>query len=371
MIIGVPKEIKNNENRVSLTPGGAKLLVQQGHRVLVEQGAGYGCGFRDEEYAQAGATLVSHEAAWMEANMVMKVKEPQPTEYRFFRKDLILFTYLHLAAEPELARQLVEKGTVGIGYETVQAANGSLPLLAPMSEIAGRMAPQIGAQFLTNYYGGSGVLLGGVPGVRAANVVIIGGGTVGTNAAKIAVGMGAHVTILDKSADRLAYLDDLFDGRVETVISTEDEIATSVQTADLLISSVLIPGAKAPKLVTTAMVQAMKERAVIVDVAIDQGGSVETIDKITTHEDPVYTKYGVIHYAVANIPGAVARSSTLALTNATLPYALQIAREGWMKAAQDNAALRPGVNTVAGYITHPSVAAALSMPFADLTSMIS
>ncbi|MFB5193218.1 alanine dehydrogenase [Alicyclobacillus fastidiosus] len=370
MIIGVPKEIKNNENRVSLTPGGAKALAAQGHTVLVEQNAGRGCGFRDEEYLAAGARIVSHEQAWTEAEMVMKVKEPQPSEYGFFRKGLILFTYLHLAAEPELTKKLIEGGTIGIAYETVQTANRALPLLAPMSEIAGRMSPQVGAQFLTNYYGGPGVLLGGVPGVRAANVVIIGGGTVGTNAAKIAVGMGAHVTILDKSSERLNYLDDLFNGRVQTLASNDYELAESTQSADVLISSVLIPGAKAPKLVTTEMVQSMKSGSVIVDVAIDQGGSVETIDRITTHEDPTFTKFDVIHYAVANIPGSVARTSTMALTNATLPYALQIANQGWTAAVEQNGALRLGVNTAHGYITHSAVAQALNLPFENIQHII-
>ncbi|WP_067935552.1 alanine dehydrogenase [Alicyclobacillus kakegawensis] len=371
MLIGIPKEIKHNENRVAVTPTGVKSFVAQGHQVLVEAGAGQGCGFTDEEYRAAGARLVSHEDAWTEADLVVKVKEPQPSEYAFFREGLTLFTYLHLAAEPELAKQLMESRTTAIAYETVQTQSGALPLLAPMSEIAGRMAPQIGAQFLENHYGGPGILIGGVPGVRAAYVVIVGGGTVGTNAAKIAVGMGARVTVLDKSAERLAFLDDLFGNRVQTMASNPYDLAACTAEADLLIGSVLIPGAKAPKLVTTEMVQSMKPGSVIVDVAIDQGGSVETIDHITTHENPVYTKFGVIHYAVANIPGAVARTSTIALTNATLPFALQIANLGWEQAARQNPALRGGVNVAYGAVTHKTVAEALDMPYHEYEFVVS
>lgn len=371
MLIGVPKEIKHNENRVAVTPTGVQSLVAHGHGILVEFGAGLGCGFTDEDYRIAGARLVSHEDTWTEANLVIKVKEPQASEYRFFREDLAIFTYLHLAAEPLLAKKLTEHQTTAIAYETVQTISGALPLLAPMSEIAGRMAPQIGAQFLENHYGGPGTLLGGVPGVRAAHVVIVGGGMVGTNAAKIAVGMGARVTILDKNTERLAFLDDLFGNRVQTLASNPYDLANCVADADLLIGSVLIPGAKAPKLITTEMVKSMKPGSVIVDVAIDQGGSVETIDRITTHEEPIYTRFGVNHYAVANIPGAVARTSTLALTNVTLPFTLQIADLGWQEATQQNTALRSGLNTAEGVITHKTVAEALGMPHSEYKLVVS
>ncbi|MBX6395324.1 MAG: alanine dehydrogenase [Alicyclobacillaceae bacterium] len=370
MRIGVPKEIKNNENRVALTPAGVHVLTRAGHEVRIERGAGEGCGFSDDDYAREGALMVSQSEVWNESDMVMKVKEPLPSEYEFFREGLVLFTYLHLAADPKLARALLEKKVVAIAYETVQTESGRLPLLAPMSEIAGRMAPQIGAQFLENHYGGAGVLLGGVPGVPAAHVVVVGGGAVGTNAARIALGMGARVTIFDKNPDRLRYLDDLFGGRVQTVMSNAYELARAVETADLLIGAVLIPGAKAPKLVTESMVKTMRAGSVIVDVAVDQGGSIETVDRITTHDDPVYVKHGVVHYAVANIPGAVARTSTLALTNATLPYAELLADCGWEAAARKNPALAKGVNTAYGFVTHPAVADSLGLPFEDLNSLI-
>lgn len=365
MRIGVPKEIKNNENRVALTPAGVRAFLTAGHQVAVEYSAGAKCGFSDADYQQQGATLVSREQAWDDADMVLKVKEPQAQEYGFFRDNLALFTYLHLAAEPELAGAMLRSGMVGIGYETVQTANGALPLLIPMSEIAGRMAPQVGAQFLENHYGGSGILLSGVPGVKPAHVVIVGGGAVGTNAAKIAIGLGARVSILDMNADRLRYLDDIFGGRVETLQSTDLALAEAVADADVLIGAVLVPGAKAPKIVKEEMVKQMRKGAVIVDVAIDQGGSIETIDRITTHDNPTYEKHGVIHYSVANMPGAVARTSTLALTNATLPYALQIANLGWNSAADRNPALARGLNIVAGKVTCAPVAAALGLEFAE------
>jgi alanine dehydrogenase len=368
--IGVPKEIKNNENRVAITPAGVHALVQGGHRVLVEHGAGAGCGFSDEEYTRAGARMVSQAEAWNEADMVLKVKEPLESEYRFFREGLVLFTYLHLAADPRLARELADKRVVAIAYETVQTDNGALPLLAPMSEIAGRMAPQIGAQFLEKHYGGGGILLGGVPGVPAARVVIVGGGAVGTNAAKIALGLGARVTIFDKNGERLRYLDDLFGGRVETVMSNAYDLAAAVATADLVIGCVLIPGAKAPKLVTEPMVRSMKPGSVIVDVAIDQGGSIETVDHITTHDDPVYIRHGVVHYAVANMPGAVARTATLALTNATLPYVERIARDGWQSAARQHAPIARGVNLAGGRVTHPAVADSVGLPYTHLQEML-
>ncbi|MEC1646975.1 alanine dehydrogenase [Bacillus halotolerans] len=355
MIIGVPKEIKNNENRVALTPGGVSQLVSNGHRVLVESGAGLGSGFENEAYESAGAEIIADPKQVWDAEMVMKVKEPLPEEYAYFRKGLVLFTYLHLAAEPELAQALKDKGVTAIAYETVSEGR-TLPLLTPMSEVAGRMAAQIGAQFLEKPKGGKGILLAGVPGVARGKVTIIGGGVVGTNAAKMAVGLGADVTIIDLNADRLRQLDDIFGHQIKTLISNPVNIADSVAEADLLICAVLIPGAKAPTLVTEEMVKQMKTGSVIVDVAIDQGGIVETVDHITTHDQPTYEKHGVVHYAVANMPGAVPRTSTIALTNVTVPYALQIANKGAAKALADNAALRAGLNTANGHVTYEAVA---------------
>lgn len=356
MIIGVPKEIKNNENRVAITPAGVMSFVQAGHTVLVEKDAGIGSGFTNEDYASAGAQIIEQaQDVWAKADMIMKVKEPLPSEYGYFRPGLILFTYLHLAAEPELTQALKEKGVIAIAYETVQVGR-TLPLLTPMSEVAGRMAAQIGAQFLEKPYGGKGILLGGVPGVGRGKVTIIGGGTVGTNAAKVAVGLGADVTIIDLNADRLRELDDIFGHQITTLMSNPMNIAQAVAEADLVIGAVLIPGAKAPKLVTEDMVKAMKPGSVIVDVAIDQGGIVETSDHVTTHDNPTYVKHGVVHYAVANMPGAVPRTSTLALTNATLPYALQIANKGVCQAIADNHALKLGVNVANGEITYEAVA---------------
>ncbi|MFB5166237.1 alanine dehydrogenase [Parageobacillus toebii] len=356
MIIGVPKEIKNNENRVAITPAGVMSFVQAGHTVLVEKDAGIGSGFTNEDYASAGAQIIDQaQGVWAKADMIMKVKEPLPSEYNYFRPGLILFTYLHLAAEPELARALKEKGVIAIAYETVQVGR-TLPLLTPMSEVAGRMAAQIGAQFLEKPKGGKGILLGGVPGVSRGKVTIIGGGTVGTNAAKVAVGLGADVTIIDLSADRLRELDDIFGHQITTLMSNPMNIAQAVAESDLVIGAVLIPGAKAPKLVTEEMVKAMKPGSVIVDVAIDQGGIVETSDHVTTHDNPTYVKHGVVHYAVANMPGAVPRTSTLALTNVTIPYALQIANKGVHQAVADNPALKLGVNVANGEITYEAVA---------------
>ncbi|WP_336155545.1 alanine dehydrogenase [Bacillus sp. 204(2023)] len=355
MIIGVPKEIKNNENRVALTPGGVSQLISNGHRVLVETGAGLGSGFENEAYESAGAEIIADPKQVWDAEMVMKVKEPLPEEYVYFRKGLVLFTYLHLAAEPELAQALKDKGVTAIAYETVSEGR-TLPLLTPMSEVAGRMAAQIGAQFLEKPKGGKGILLAGVPGVSRGKVTIIGGGVVGTNAAKMAVGLGADVTIIDLNADRLRQLDDIFDHQIKTLISNPVNIADAVAEADLLICAVLIPGAKAPTLVTEEMVKQMKPGSVIVDVAIDQGGIVETVDHITTHDQPTYEKHGVLHYAVANMPGAVPRTSTIALTNVTVPYALQIANKGAVKALADNAALRAGLNTANGHVTYEAVA---------------
>jgi alanine dehydrogenase len=359
MIIGVPKEIKNNENRVAITPAGVVSLITEGHQVLVEAGAGVGSGFPNEEYVSAGAQLIEDAAkVWSSAEMVMKVKEPLATEYPYFRPGLILFTYLHLAPEPALAAALKDKGVFAIGYETVVHGR-TLPLLTPMSEVAGRMSVQLGAQFLQKNYGGQGILLSGVPGVSRGKVSIIGGGVVGTNAAKMAIGLGADVTIVDLSAERLRQLDDIFGAQINTLISNPYNIAKAVAEADLLVGAVLIPGAKAPKLVTEEMVKTMKPGSVIVDVAIDQGGIVETIDRVTTHDNPVFVKHGVLHYSVANMPGAVPKTSTIALTNVTVPYALQIANKGVIKAIQDNDGLRSGVNVANGRITCQAVAEAL------------
>jgi len=364
MRIGVPKEIKNSEFRVALTPAGASMLKSGGHRVIVERGAGAGSGFTDEEYRAAGAEMAGKaKDVWNEADMIMKVKEPLPEEYDYFRPGLLLFTYLHLAAVPLLAKALVAANVTGIAYETIQLPGGGLPLLTPMSEVAGRMSVQLGAQYLESFYGGRGVLLGGVPGVPPADVVIIGGGIVGTNAAKIALGMGASVAVLEKSMERMRYLDDVFGGRLRTLASNPQNIAAAVRKADLLIGAVLIPGAKAPHLVTEEMVKTMKKGAVLIDVAVDQGGSIATVDRPTTHENPIYVKHDVIHYAVANIPGAVPRTSTLALTNVTLPYARMLADQG-LAAAMKDPALRKGVNTHNGSVTNEAVAEAVGLPFA-------
>lgn len=364
MRIGIPKEIKNNENRVAITPAGVDTLVRAGHEVWIEKSAGTGSGFTDEEYRSKGAHVAEAAAeVWELAEMIIKVKEPIPEEYGYFRKGQILFTYLHLAPEPKLTRALVESGVHAVAYETVQLEDGSLPLLTPMSEVAGRMAVQIGSQFLEKPNGGKGILLGGVPGVAPAEVVIVGGGVVGTNAAKIAVGMGARVTLLDLNASRLRYLDEIFGGRITTVMSDSFHLEQAVAKADLVIGAVLIPGARAPKLVKEYMVQQMSEGSVIVDVAIDQGGSVETIDRVTTHANPTYIKHGVVHYAVANMPGAVARTSTLALTNVTMPYALQIANLGLKLATERNPALAKGVNVADGKVTNEAVALSLGYDY--------
>ncbi|MBC2049278.1 alanine dehydrogenase [Listeria booriae] len=356
MRIGIPKEIKNNENRVAITPAGVFNLVKQGHEVVVEAGAGFGSSFPDEEYVAAGALMERDVAQVWQADMVMKVKEPLAEEFMYFRDGLILFTYLHLAAEPALTDALLEKGVTAVAYETMVGADGSLPLLTPMSEVAGRMAAQVGAQFLEKPRSGKGILLSGVPGVERGRVVIIGGGVAGANAAKIAIGLGASVTILDISAKRLAQLDDIFGNAIQTLVSSPYTIAEAVQNADLVIGAVLIPGAKAPKLVTEAMVQSMKPGAVLVDIAVDQGGIFATTDKVTTHDDPVYTKFGVVHYAVANMPGAVPRTSTMALTNVTIPYAAQIAKQGIIKAALANQTILTGINTYQKQITVEAVA---------------
>ncbi|MFY0542971.1 alanine dehydrogenase [Brevibacillus sp. H7] len=367
MMIGVPKEIKNNENRVGLTPAGVSAYKQAGHRVLVETQAGAGSGFSDEDYTAAGAEILpSAKEVWGQAEMICKVKEPLPDEYPYFRENLILFTYLHLAPERELTEHLCAKKVVAIAYETIQTDDGALPLLMPMSEVAGRMSVQIGAQFLEKPHGGKGVLLGGVPGVLPGKVVIIGGGIVGTNAAKMAIGLGADVTIIDINASRLRELDDQFHGRLHTLMSNHFNIAQAAKEADLLIGAVLIPGARAPRLVTEDMVKSMMPGSVIVDVAIDQGGSIETIDRITTHSDPTYIKHGVVHYAVANMPGAVPRTSTIALTNVTIPYGLQIANRGYRAAISQNRALARGVNVVNGHVVYEAVAKSLNVPYVPL-----
>ncbi|WDL98069.1 alanine dehydrogenase [Alicyclobacillus sp. ALC3] len=370
MRIGVPKEIKNNENRVAMTPAGVHTLVNAGHHVLIESGGGVGSGFEDKSYIEAGAKVASSAAeVWDTAEMIMKVKEPLPSEYGYFRSDLILFTYLHLAPEPELTKALVDSGITAIAYETVQLDDRSLPLLTPMSEVAGRMSVQIGAHFLEKAHGGRGELLGGVPGVRPARVVIVGGGVVGTNAARMAMGLGADVTVLDASAARMRYLDEVFGGRLKTVMSNAYHLKQQIEGCDLLVGSVLIPGARAPKIVTAEMVKGMNPGGVIVDVAIDQGGSVETIDHITTHSDPVYERYGVLHYAVANMPGAVPRTSTYALTNVTIPYALQLAGHG-VEAVRQNRALAKGVNVMKGHVTYEAVAQSLNLAYTPVSEVL-
>ncbi|WP_071394082.1 alanine dehydrogenase [Bacillus tuaregi] len=370
MIIGVPKEIKNNENRVALTPAGVVSYINAGHKVIIETNAGIGSLFTDEDYKNAGAEIIDNAAdVWAQSEMIMKVKEPLESEYKYFRQGLILFTYLHLAAEAPLAKALKESGVTAIAYESVEL-NRTLPLLAPMSEVAGRMATQIGAQFLQKTNGGMGILLAGVPGVARGKVTIIGGGVVGTNAAKMAIGLGADVTILDMSAERLRQLDDIFGNSIKTLMSNPFNIAEAVREADLLIGAVLIPGAKAPKLVTEEMVQSMKPGSVIVDVAIDQGGIVATNDRVTTHDNPTFVKHGVVHYAVANMPGAVPRTSTIALTNVTVPYGLQIANKGVRRAIEENPSLKLGVNVVNGEITSLPVAKDLGYEYVPVDKAV-
>lgn len=370
MRIGVPREIKNNENRVAMTPAGVVNLTTSGHEVFIEKDAGLGSGFTNEQYQEAGAMIVDTATEAWSMEMVMKVKEPLQEEYQYFREGLILFTYLHLAAEPELTKALIENKVVGIAYETVQLPNRSLPLLTPMSEVAGRMATQIGASFLEKPHGGMGILLGGVPGVRRGKVTVIGGGVAGTNAAKIAVGLGASVTVIDLNPERLRQLDDIFGSDINTLMSNPLNIAEAVVDSDLVIGAVLIPGAKAPKLVTEEMIQSMRTGSVLVDVAIDQGGIFETTDRITTHDNPTYEKHGVVHYAVANMPGAVPRTSTIALTNVTVPYALQIADKGYVKACSDNEALLKGINTLDGYVTYEAVSQAHGLEYNDVREML-
>lgn len=370
MRIGCPKEIKAQEGRVGLTPAGVDALVRAGHTVYMEQGAGINSGFTDEEYVALGAHILpTPKEVFDISEMIIKVKEPLEPEYELFHEGQILFTYLHLAPDPEQTQALLKKKVTAIAYETVQLADRSLPLLMPMSEVAGRLSIQTGARLLESNCGGRGILLGGVSGVERANVVIVGGGNVGTNAAKMAVGLGANVTVLDISAKRLAYLDDIFGGRVQTLLSNSYNIANAVRSADLVVGCVLIPGAKAPKLVTEEMVKSMRPGSVLVDVAIDQGGSIETIDRITTHSDPYFVKHGVIHYSVANMPGAVPRTSTLALTGATLPYALKIANMGAEAACKADSALMKGLNTYNGHLTFQAVADAQGLKYTDPASL--
>lgn len=364
MIIGVPKEIKNNENRVAITPAGVSTLVKHGHSVLIEKSAGKGSAFTDEEYIQAGASLVTVKEAWS-ADMVVKVKEPLADEYPFFREGLILFTYLHLSPEPELTKALIEHKVTAIAYETIELGDHSLPLLTPMSEVAGKMSTQIGASLLLKHGNGRGILLGGVSGVDKGIVTIIGGGIAGTNAARIAIGLGAKVNILDLNPKRLRELEDIFGDRISTLMSTEDNIAKCVVDSDLVIGAVLIPGTKAPHLVRVDTVKQMRPGSVIVDIAIDQGGIFETIDRVTTHDNPAYEKFGVIHYAVANMPGAVPRTSTLALTNVTLPYISRLADKGYRQACKDDPALMKGINVMHGCVTYQAVANDLGYEWKD------
>jgi alanine dehydrogenase len=369
VIIGVPREIKPGEQRVALTPAGARALGEAGHRVLVERGAGTGSSIRDEEYTQVGAVTAAADEVWAQAELVLKVKEPVAEEYPRLRPGQTLFTYLHLAAVPELARALQAADVIAIAYETVQRADGSLPLLAPMSEVAGRLAVQEGAFYLAKAHGGRGILLAGVPGVPPGNVAVLGAGTVGVNAARIALGLGADVSILDVNLDRLRAVDDLFHGRVITLMSNSFNIDQVLRRADLLVGAVLVAGARAPVLVTKEMVATMKEGSVIVDVAVDQGGSVGTI-RPTTLLDPTYVVSGVVHYGVANMPALVPRTSTFALTNATLPYALALATRGVPAAVRQNPALGLGVNVWRGRTVHPAVAQALGERATPLASLL-
>jgi len=365
MLIGCPKEIKPQEYRVGLTPAAAREAVAHGHEVIVETGAGLGSGFEDGAYTAAGAAMVATAAeVFSRADMVVKVKEPQAVERAQLRRGQILFTYLHLAPDPDQTRELLGSGVTAIAYETVTDAAGTLPLLAPMSEVAGRLAPQVGAWALQKANGGRGVLMGGVPGVGPAEVLVIGGGVVGTQAARIAAGMGADVTVLDRSLPRLRYLDDTYRGTFKTRFSSTDATAQLITSADMVIGAVLVAGAAAPKLVTRAQLKTMKPGAVIVDVAIDQGGCFET-SKATTHEDPIYEVDGIVHYCVANMPGAVARSSTIALGNATMPYMIALANKGWKRACRDDAGLMAGLNTHEGQLTNMAVGRALGLDAVD------
>jgi alanine dehydrogenase len=368
VIVGCPIEIKQKENRVGIVPASAHALTTAGHTVLIEQGAGLGSGISDEDYAAVGSEIVdSVDEVWQRADMIVKVKEPLPPEYKRMRPGQTLFTYLHLAPEPELTRALLEQKVAGVAYETIEV-NGRLPLLKPMSEVAGKMSIQVGAWCLEKERGGKGVLLGGVPGVHRGKVVIIGGGVVGVNAAKIAVGMGADVVILDNNLDRLEYLDDVFLGRAQTLYSTPHNVREQVKRADLVIGAVLIPGARAPQLITRDLLDEMDDGSVIVDVAVDQGGIVET-GRVTTHDNPTYVVSGVVHYGVANMPGAVARTSTFALDHATMPYMMKLANLGLKEAVKDPA-IKKGVNTYGGHVTYEAVALAHDLPYVPLENLL-
>lgn len=370
MIIGVPKEVKDQESRVGLVPSGVEALVEAGHTVLVESGAGMASSILDDDYCEAGARIITQAGdVWSQADMVVKVKEPQPSEYPHLRPGLALFTYLHLAPLPELTNRLLEARVNAVAYETIRERDGSLPLLTPMSEVAGRMSVQVGAQYLEKPNGGRGILLGGVPGVAAANVLILGGGVVGHNAAKIAVGLGAHVTIIDRNLNRLRELDDIYNSQIVTLASNAYTVRASLRLADLVIGAVLIPGASAPKLVRRDMLKLMKRGSVMVDVAIDQGGCFET-SHATTHTDPIYFVDNVLHYCVSNMPAAVPNTSTIALTNATFPYVLELANHGIEKAADRNKAIAEGVNTYQGYVTYPAVAESQNREWKALTAVV-
>jgi alanine dehydrogenase len=370
MIIGVPKEIKNNENRVALTPAGTQELIKRGHSVYVQSSAGAGSGFADDQYAFAGAKILSTAAeVYGIAEMIIKVKEPIEQEYGLIKKGQLVFTYFHFASYEPLTHAMIKSGAVCLAYETVERLDGSLPLLIPMSEVAGRMSIQEGAKYLEKPLKGRGILLGGVPGVMPAKVLILGGGIVGTNAAKIAAGMGADVTIMDVNITRLRYLDDVMPKNVHTMVSNEYSIREMVKDHDLIIGGVLIPGAKAPKLITRDMLKTMRPGTVLVDVAVDQGGCIETC-KPTTHEDPTYIIDDVVHYCVANMPGAVPYTSTLALTNATLPYAIRLANSGWKKACLENTELRQGLNVIQGEVVYKAVADAFSLPYTDVKKFL-
>lgn len=368
MIIGVPKEIKDHEYRVALPPQAVHEITRSGHQVLVERGAGEGSGFGDAEYEQAGAALLDAAEVWHQAEMIVKVKEPQPEEYPYLRDDLILFTYLHLAASESLTHALLDSGVTGLAYETVEDHEGRLPLLQPMSEVAGRMATQVAAHYLEKSRGGRGLLMGGIPGVQPAHVVVIGAGTVGTHAAQVALGMGARVTLLDINLDRLRYLSEVLGGRLTTLCSNRGNLSEAIATADAVIGAVLVPGARAPRLLTRDMLRDMPTSSVIVDVAVDQGGCVETTHA-TTHSDPTYVIDGVLHYGVANMPGAVPRTSTFGLANATLPYILKVANRGLHDALHSDEGLALGLNVYQGYVTYPAVAEAFDLAVRPLASL--
>ncbi len=371
MIIGVPKEIKNNENRVALIPANINALIKNNHKVVVQKNAGLNSGFTDEQYVEAGAQILpTIEEVYSAADIIVKVKEPQPSEFKLMKKNQTLFTYLHLAVDKELTDALLERKVTGIAYETIQTDDGALPLLTPMSEIAGKMSVQIAATISEKHHGGSGILMGGVPGVAPAKVVVIGAGVVGVNAVKIAVGLGADVSVVDINVNKLKEVDDIFGSRVKTYMSNEYNIAKLVKEADVLIGAVLIPGKKAPHLVTEEMVKTMRKGSVIVDVAIDQGGVIETIDRITTHDHPTYEKHGVVHYSVANIPGAVSRTSTIALTNVTFSYLDHIVNMGVIEAVKKIPSLAKGVNTYGGALTNKAVADSLNMKYSELSMLI-